>query len=154
VSEDGTLGDAVRREGLREGAGYQQVQAALANVRKQVQAAIAETLTPALNAHLDAQPQDTYSEKRHLASWVNHELHQLGLNIRCPLTGLPAILVADRRGDADEPSRFRLEVRDGTGRKRRTYCSQKLPVLDLVEEPPRRENFAARLGGDSAQSSR
>lgn len=154
MSEDGTLSDAVRREGLRDGAGYQKVQSALANVRKQVQSAIAETLAPALNAHLDSQPQNTYTEKRHLATWVNHELHQLGLNIRCPVTGMPAILVADRKGEADEPSRFRLEVRDGLGHKRRTYCSQRLPVLTLMEEPPRRENFATRLGGDSAQRPR
>lgn len=154
MSEDGALGDAVRREGLRDGTAYQKVQSALASVRRQVQSAIAETLAPSLNVHLDSQPQDTYSEKRLVATWVNHELHQLGLTIRCPVTGLPAILVADRKGDADEPSRFRLEVRDGSGHKRRTYCSQRLPVLALMEEPPRRENFAARLGGDSGHSSR
>ena len=117
--------------------------AALSDVSHSVRRQIAEALQPVLNAHVRTLPHETYEEKRMVASWVNRELHELGLTIRCPKTGTPSILVADlRSGDEDSKGRFRIEARDETGRTTRTYCSTRLPDLELMEEPPRRENFA------------
>jgi hypothetical protein len=110
-------------------------------------AILAETLAPVLNAQLQSLPQETYEQKRSLASWTNHELHQLGLTIKCPRTGKPAILLADLRSQDDDTGRFRLEVRGDGSRRVRTYCGAELPDLELMEEPPRRETFAGRGWG-------
>lgn len=119
----------------------------LAALSHQVHDAIADELTPRMNKHLQQMPQDTYEEKQSLASWVNSELRHLNLAIRCPKTGKPATLVADIRGGEDQSSRFRLDVRGDDGRHQRTLTSNTLPVLELMEDEPRREGLARRQSG-------
>jgi hypothetical protein len=117
-------------------------------VRAEVQNTLAPLLEPAVNAQLNTMPQDTLEEKRRLASWANHELHDLGLGIRCPLTGRPAVLVANpgRSGDEGEGSRFRIESRDDSGRKQRTPSSGWVPKLELVVYAGRREGRSIDRG--------
>ncbi len=124
---------------------YADRRAVLLQIRHTIQSDIAEALQPAMNEHLRSAPHETYEEKQALATWVNRELHEIGLTIRCPKTGWPSILVADVRGSGhDAQGRFRIEARDEQGKTMRTYSSTRLPELDLMEEPPRRENFASR----------
>ncbi len=137
--------DRLRRTLRAAPSDYAGRRAALLDASHFVRAEIAAALEPALNAHLRTLPHDAYEEKRALATWVNRELHEIGLTIRCPKTGRPSILVADvRAGGDDEKGRFRIEARDENGKTARTFCSTRLPDLELMEEPPRRENFASR----------
>ncbi len=108
---------------------------------QQFRAQVASVLAPRLNAHLKTLPQDNYADKQALATWVNNELRQLGLAIRCPKTGKPATLVADSRGQG-EYARFRLDVRGDDGRHLRTMTSTTLPEFELIEDEPRREGRA------------
>jgi HEAT repeat protein len=108
----------------------------------------AQRLTPLLNTHLRRAPQDTYIEKQAIASWVNAELRALGLAIRCPKTGRPAILIADIRSGGAETSRFRLEVVNENGRRERTFTTaHNLPELELIEDSPRLEGLAGLRRG-------
>ena len=84
-------------------------------------ASLAAAMEPLLNARLKAKtPQDTYEQKHALVAWVNHELRLLGLAIRCPKTGLPAILVADTQDAEHSTIRFRLQIRDTHGKQKKT----------------------------------
>lgn len=131
----------VRRIVEREPAGFTDRVRHARALRSSVQHELVALLEPALNAHLSGMPQDTLEEKRHLASWVNHELHSLGLGIRCPKTGRPAVLVANpgRSGDEGEASRFRIESRDERGKKHQSPSLGWVPELELVEYPGRKE---------------
>lgn len=104
--------------------------------------AVAARLQPALNFHLQGLSHESYSEKQEIASWVNAQLHDLGLAIKCPKTGKPATLIADVRGGDDEYSRFRLDIRGDDGRHLRTYSSRELPELEIIENEPRVEGLA------------
>lgn len=121
---------------------YEESHRLLSAFRSVVLDEMAATLQPRLTKHLSQIPQETYVQKQAVASWVNHELRSLGLAIRCPKTGKPAILVADLRGDDDSGSRFRLEIRADDGRRTRTYSSKELPALDLMADAVREEPFA------------
>ena len=99
--------------------------------------AVAERLEPALNDHLKGLPQASYGEKQELARWVNAELRRFGLAIRCPKTGLPAILIADP-GDDPARGRFQLDVITAAGRNKRTVSSVQLPHLALTADGPSR----------------
>ena len=105
-------------------------------------AEVAARLGPVLSRELAAMPHESYKEKQAAASWINGELRQLGLAIRCPKTHRPAILVADVQGGGHDTSRFRLEIRDEEGHKKRTFTSQKPPELELMEDAPRQEPIA------------
>ena len=109
-------------------------------VKSVVASEIATCIEPALNEKAETMPQDTLSEKRDLAAWVNHELRQLGLAIQCDPSGMAGILVAmPGRRDDDEGSRFRVEARDTEGHKSQSSSLGWVPRLALVEAPVRRE---------------
>lgn len=105
---------------------------------------LARALTPRLNGVIATMPKAALADRRALASWCNSELRELGLAIKCPRTGRPAILVADSRDG--EQGRFRLQVRDERGTVHRTWTSSAptLPELELVRDVHRREAFASR----------
>lgn len=115
---------------------------ALVQISNQVHARLAALLQPALQDHLQTCPQATLAEKRALASWVNGQLHELGLAVRCPVTGRPAHFLVDRRDTTTDYCRFRLEVTADDGRKRRTLSSARLPTIELMKAGPRKESFA------------
>jgi hypothetical protein len=100
--------------------------------------AIADTLQSRLNSHIATMPNDSVEEKSALATWVNHELHELGLAIRCPSTGGTAILCVDARDEDDRRGRFRLSVR-GHANRHKTLTSANLFDLELMPDNPRRE---------------
>ena len=72
----------------------------LVELNRQYHHAIAAALQPKLNRYLEAQPQDTLADKQRIATSVNSDLRELGLTIRCPTDGSPAILVADIQSGA------------------------------------------------------
>jgi hypothetical protein len=89
---------------------------------------LATRLSPRLSAQVRAVPHDTYAEKQELAKWVNGQLRQLGLAVRCPKTGRAAILVADL-GPNPEKGRFQIQtVHD----RKRTLSSVDLPDFSLM----------------------
>jgi hypothetical protein len=125
---------------------YAECYRALVELSHDFRQEVADVLQPRLNRQLQTMAQDTYEEKRLLASWVNNELHQIGLAIKCPKTGKPATLVADIRGGRTDSSRFRLDVRNDDGRHIRTVTVNQLPELELIEDEPRREGLARPRG--------
>lgn len=146
------LADTARRERLRglisvgSHDSFESELKALRELTSLTKDEVAARLEPAMGRHLKDLPQDTYEERQSLASWVNGTLRELGLAIRCPKTGKPAILVADRRGGDDESVRMRLEVRAEDGRRIRTFTSNDLPTLRLMQDVPRPEGLARRVG--------
>ena len=98
-------------------------------------------LAPVFNARFVATPHGKYEQKKALCRWANDQLRQIGLAVRCPKTGLPAIFVADT-GPYPERGRFRLKVTMPDGRLRHTLSTLEAPTVELIPDPPRREKFA------------
>ena len=101
------------------------------SIQQSLRNAIALALEAPLEAHVQAVPHDTLSEKRALAKWLNAELRGLGLAIRCPKTDRPAYLIGSPCAPGDG-SRFQLETQDDNGMPRRTCSSYDLPRLRLM----------------------
>jgi hypothetical protein len=115
---------------------------------RQVQRVFYDALTtavePLLRAYLNTLPSHSYTDKRALVSWLNRELREeLGLCLRDPATGRPALLSADVRYGGSDESRFRLEVAEGEGR-RKAHTGYDLPEIKLMRARPRREPLSRR----------
>jgi hypothetical protein len=94
-----------------------------------------------LNPHVQELQQYSLEEKRELAYAVNRDLRLLNLCLKCPVTGLPAILIGDHGGDPEKYNRFRFEIHQD-GRQLRKGYFQSIPHLDVIEAPPRTERGA------------
>jgi hypothetical protein len=107
---------------------------------------LAAALQPKLNDAMQSMPHETLEQKRDLVKWVNSEMRDLGLSIRCSRTGLPGILVADVGSSPHSQwtGRFRIETRQPDGHRVRTKTSSHLPELELTIERPRNESLARR----------
>lgn len=98
---------------------------------------LADRLAPRLNEHAKSLPQATYAEKQELAKWVNGQLRQLGLAVRCPKTNRAAILLADH-GPNPEKGRFQVQtVHD----RKRTLSSVELPEFGLMPADLRQDHL-------------
>jgi hypothetical protein len=98
---------------------------------------LAARLGPALAVHLKTLSQGTYAEKQDLAKWVNGQLRQLGLAVRCPKTNRAAILLADH-GPNPEKGRFQVQtVHD----RKRTLSSVELPEFGLMPADLRQDHL-------------
>lgn len=95
-----------------------------------------------LNAVIAEMDRGDLESRRALASWANERLRSLGLTVRCPRTGRPGILVVDTRDPNDTVGRYRIEVREPSGRMIRTVSARALPHLALMEDSPRSESFS------------
>lgn len=104
---------------------------------------IAEVLEPLLNERAASMPQDTYEQKKIVSKWINTELHELGLAIRCPKTGQPAHCLANP-GGTPGVGRFHLETVDTKGKRHRTVTAVKLPTLSLMPEDFTRAPYGSR----------
>lgn len=111
----------------------------LREIQHELRLGMADALTGLINAYAAEQPHDNYDERRKLASKINETLQGLGLALRCPNTGLPAILVVDRPVAESEYTRFRFDVRKPQGGRMRTANSKTLPELTVIEDSPRIE---------------
>lgn len=114
----------------------------LQQFQDRLRAEIAAAFQPILQQQAALLPLEAYADKQKIAVWVNSQLRELGLAIRCPQTGRPAILVADLRDAETQSSRFRLAIRDERGRQTKTISSKGLPELILMPDAPRRESRA------------
>lgn len=121
-------------------------------VRQALFTAMGEALQRSLNEHLSRQPQSSMDDRRALAAEVNRCLRSLSLAIKCPRTGRPAILVVDTAdGDHADVSRFRLQITDDLGKRRRTLTDINLPLpLSLMPASERIEGFRRGTGTTSA----
>ena len=130
---------------------YHKARDQLAQIRRDFLTEVAEALEKPLNAHLKTLPQESLAEKREIATSINRDLHSLNLCVKCPATGLPAVLVADYRDHEDRSSRFRFVVIDAhehrmkrhtvaaSGRLGSTGRSQRIENLARHERTGRRE---------------
>lgn len=108
-----------------------------------IRSAVVIAFEPVLNEMAQSLPQATYEEKKALAKWVNAEIRELGLAIRCPKTGLPGIL-RGHAGGIPGVGRFHVEVTDAQGVQRRTVTSTTLPKLDLMPDDLARAPYGER----------
>jgi len=95
--------------------------------------AIARSIEPVLNDKVRSMPMATYEDKKALAKWVNAELNDLGLALRCPKTGRPAWLLGHASGTPGV-GRFHYELSDPREGHRRTVTSTALPHLELMPD--------------------
>lgn len=136
------------REGIRvllrgAPAGFEQRYAKFAALRAAFHQELSIALEPAFNEFAKQLPRDTIQDRNDLAVEVNGRLRTLGLTLKCPRTGKPAIIITDRHDpDRPEESRFRLQVQGEDGRRQRTVTSKELFSLDLMPDPGRVESFA------------
>ena len=99
---------------------------------------LASQVTSPMNDHLTTIPHDRYEDKKSMAVWINGELRELGLAIKCPNTGKDTMLCVDRQ-NVPTQGRFRLRpISDGS---RRTYTSSRLFPLTLTSHFERIEPF-------------
>lgn len=121
---------------------YEERYAALKGFLLECRTGVAALLQPALQEQADSMEIDTYAQKQAVSVWVNSQLRELGLALRCPQTGRPAILVADLRDAETQSSRFRFVIRDSKGRQTKTISSKQLPEMELMPDEPRQESRA------------
>jgi len=122
---------------------YPKRRAELARLNDEFREHLARALEPSLNAELSLLPQASYEDKKTLAKWVNAELRQIGLAIRCPKTGKPCHILANKGHDPVR-GRFQLEYTDIDGQRRRTVSSAELPALALMPDDPSRAEYGER----------
>ena len=101
--------------------------------------AIAKAMESRINDFAATLPQHSLIEKREASTQINDMLRGLGLAIRCPETGAPAILVADSATGTDARSRFRMDSRDRDGRRVRVHHMSSIEHLELMPLPIGRE---------------
>jgi anti-sigma factor RsiW len=125
--------------------------AAIVQIRHAFHQRIASALEEALNEHVTGMPQDSIEERKELTSWINMQLREIGLAVKCPVTKRPAALIVDRQNrDHPEITRFRFALRTEDGRSSHTAASRNLPALELTEQRPRIEPLARGYRGSSS----
>ncbi len=90
----------------------------------------ANALKPVLNERVRRMPSATMEQKKELAIWLNSQLREFGLAIRCPKTGHATTLQVNPGHDR-ERGRFRLDRFDENHRYTSTFSSVGLPELEL-----------------------
>lgn len=121
---------------------YREAVEQLGGLQHVTQEYVAAMLTEPLNREMRARPHESLGEKQSLARWVNAELRELAIAIRCPKTGNPAILRVGP-GDDAKVGRFQLELVGGKERARkRTISSKQLMDVQLRPAEFRREPLA------------
>jgi hypothetical protein len=122
---------------------YSDRYAKVRSIRRQFHAELADALTATLNEHVVGLPQDTPEERQEMAAWINQQLRDIGLAVKCPATGQPAVLVVDRQ-DRQHPeiTRFRFSVRAPDGKQSHTAARRNLGELVLTEHRPRIESLS------------
>jgi hypothetical protein len=104
---------------------------------------LAAALQPRLNTYILTLPQDSLEDKQNTATWINRELREKKLSIRCPRSQAPGILLADTKdGEHSDDTRFRLRTHDKDGRRLATCTWRSLPELELMPAPLRRESLS------------
>lgn len=116
---------------------------ALRELHLATRTAVAVAFEAVLNDEARARPQQAYDDKKALATWVNAELRELGLAIRCPRTDRPCRLMGNPGGKPGE-GRFVLEFLDDAGRRQQPLTSVTLPHLALMPDDLRRASYADR----------
>jgi hypothetical protein len=108
---------------------------------------IIQRITKPFNDTMRQQPSATYEDKKETCKWANDRLRQLGLAIKCPMTGTPGILWGNRARQSDM-GRFTVEASVADGERKPTRSFPKWIDLDLTEAVPRRVSWArGRLPG-------
>lgn len=151
-------------------ANYHEATRRVADLRQMFYSEVSKVMQPRLTSLLAELPQETRKDQQALAAWLNYSLHhELGITIRCPVTGRPSILVADPDG-SENGGRFRLQVRADNGRYIRTGLGRRIESVELMQCPrwtasiPRlpnnsdgNESYAQRIGrrsGNTGQKER
>jgi hypothetical protein len=112
-------------EGLPEQANHRLD--ALVEIHRSFKRELINQLRPIIRTLLQEKPPSDDNGRQELTHHLNDILHEVGLAIVEPSTGLPASVVA-------EPWRLRLQTRaNHDGKRIRSKNTKSLPPLDLVE---------------------
>lgn len=107
----------------------------LRSVSEQMHRAVSEEVLHAIRGSIASgkimSHLSTYEAKSEFAGWLNYELRQAGLAIKCPKTGKPTFLEAVRE-PVPERGRFRFDHMTDRGVHRQTLSCIELPPLDFV----------------------
>jgi hypothetical protein len=106
----------------------------LAGLSHEFREHVAARLAPALNAHVQALPQESLEQKKELGRWVNAELEAFGLAVQEPKTGRPGRL-RGVRGYQPGVGCFEIEVKIN-GKQEVPTVSNELPTLELMDANP------------------
>jgi len=120
---------------------FEERRAALRSMHEVSRSTIAAAFEEALNRKAQGMPRVNYDDKKVVASWVNDELRNLGLALRCPRTGDPALLRANPGG---ANGRFVIEVSDASGKRHHTATSVELPIFRLRPDRLGRAPYGGR----------
>lgn len=132
------------RKVLGAGNEFATIRGRTAAMSKAMREEFAEVAERPFNAAVQSRPHATLVEKQELATWINRELGEMGLTLRCPRSGLPSILQAVP-GHIEGAGRFRFNSVDETGRHFNHFTSTTLPDFQLMPDPtvhaPRRIGY-------------
>jgi hypothetical protein len=123
--------------------GYHDFYKVATEARQEFVQELAAATQERLNPYAQSLPQYSLEDKRKIAYEVNQDLRALNLCLKCPVTGLPAILVGDYGSTPEKDNRFRFEVHQ-SGRQLRKGAFRQVPDLTVMEAPPRTERWSHR----------
>lgn len=120
---------------------------------------LAQQLQAPLNNFAATMQTGSAAEKSYAASTINGIVKSLGLAVRCPITGRPALLVSDTQDSTHRSlSRFRFETRNEDGTAKRSGACRNMPQLVLVQDHGRDSYWVRkhqiRSRGTTSQRSR
>lgn len=111
-----------------------------------VRAVVLEELQSRLQEQAAPKELETYEQKRLFAAWLNAEMRQSELALRCPKTGKSTFLEVVR-GPTPHRGRFRFDHMDSAGRHRLTFSCVELPPLEFMPDPTVRYHGRRRDDG-------
>lgn len=92
----------------------------------------AQNIEQSLTEKSQSLPQDTYEDRKKLATWINGEARSLGLTIVCPKTGLPCLVHATPAGGKINVGSFKFETADGHGKRNYLCMRTTMPDIKLT----------------------
>jgi len=122
---------------------YKEIRAECVREYDRTRNAICVVLSAALNEEASARPHSTYEEKKELSRWINAELRQFGLALKCDRTDRPCLLMGNP-GGRPGIGRFVFEYTDDTGKRHHPLTSVELPGLMLMPDDLTRSSYGER----------
>jgi hypothetical protein len=136
---------------------YDEARAHADEIMQAARVQLAAVLSRALSVEVASAPQETYDEKRKLASWVRNECRRYGVSLACQRSGRPSFMEVRQNQNGNTPSYFLFHSEDDEGHvQHKTHLKHivSLSVLPVPPPPSRWINVAASRVRQDGQRSR